>query len=117
MMRYKSKIAFDLEDDPELCKRILDFLDYYIISDGGVKWHVISSETGDVLFSMFSAASKADAVGQILGHEWIPNGSERPRRDDEYHLKGLKEISYVRNPLYKKSLDEIKIELDLHGVA
>ena len=116
-MRRKSKIAFDLEDDPRLCKKILDFLDYDIVNDGGAKWHVISRETGDVLFSMFFAASKADAVGQILGYEWIPNGSKRPRCDDEYQLKELKEISYVRNLLYKKSLEEIMIELDLHGVA
>ena len=114
-MRYKSKIAFDLEDDPRLCKRILDFLDYDIINDGGAKWHVISVETGNVLFNMFSAASKADAVGRILGYEWIPNGSKRPRCDDEYQLNGLKEISYVRNPLYKKSLEEINIMLDLIG--
>ena len=116
-MRYEQNIAASLEDDPELCKRILDFLDYDIVNDGGVKWHVISRETGDVLFNMFFAISKADAVSKILGYEWIPNGSKRPRYDDEYHLKELKEISYVRNPLYKKSLEEIMIELDLHGVA
>ena len=115
-MKHKSKIAVSLEDDPRLCKKILDFLDYDIINDGGVKWHIISRETGDTLFNMLFATSKADAVGQILGYEWIPNGSKRPRCDDEYQLKGLKEISYVRNLLYKKSLEEIKIMLDLHGV-
>lgn len=114
-MRHKSKIAFDLEDDPRLCKKILDFLDYDIVNDRGIKWHVISRETGDVLFNVFFAASKADAVSKILGYEWIPNGSERPRCDDEYQLKRLKEISYVRNPLYKKSLEEIQIVLDLLG--
>lgn len=124
-MKHKWKIDVSLEDDPrlcieddpKLCKRILSFLDYDIVNDGGIKWHIISRETGDVLFNMFIAMSIADAVSKILGYEWIPNGSARPRCDDEYHLKALKEISYVRNPLYKKSLEEIKIMLDLHGAA
>lgn len=103
-MRHKSKIAISLEDDHKLCKRILDFFGWKMLKSwDGLKNVVVLKSEKHVVF--YNSKDEVDAVKLILQYDTLYNTEP----SDEDHFV------QVENPFYGKSLDEIKIMLDLLG--
>ena len=88
----------------KLRKRILDFFGWKMMKSwNGLKNVVVLKSEKRAVF--YNSKDEVDAVKRILQYETLYN--TKPS-DEDYFVQ-------VENPFYGKSLDEIKIMLDLLG--
>ena len=91
--------------DRKFYKRILDFFRWKMMKSwNGLKNVVVLKSEKRGVFS--NIKDEVDAVKRILQYDTLYNA--KPGDEDHFFVQ-------VENPFYGKSLEEIKIMLDLHG--
>ena len=90
--------------DRKLCKRILDFFGWKMMKSpwNGLKNVVVLKSEKRGVFS--NIKDEVDAVKRILQYDTLYNA--KPSDEDQFFVQ-------VKNPFYGRSLEEIKIMLDL----